>query len=281
MNKFILALSSALALVCLFPAASFSQNFEYSWKRTLMDGSRTGVRSPSVDDVTEALGKFKGGKYQSPDGKIYKKSSAAAKAAKVVIGAQPAMARVKEVIGYSTEAMILEYPECALSDLFIDKIMEAVEKVSGRKVDFGVGNFGGIRVDMPKGDILLDDMLSMFPFKNQIVYLELRGSEIRALLEEMAKTRFQVLGGVKVVAEDGKILSAEIGGEPLDDDRVYGTATISFLLNGGDNLYLARNAVTVEKYDIDIIDVMLDYVKAETAAGRPVEYRADGRVIVE
>jgi 2',3'-cyclic-nucleotide 2'-phosphodiesterase (5'-nucleotidase family) len=160
--------------------------------------------------------------------------------------------------------------------------MARTEKLAGRKVDVGVANFGGIRVDMPEGDIILDDMLSMFPFKNQLVYVEHTGKQIRAILEQMAATRFEVLGGVRVVAEGGKILEATIGGEPIDDDKVYGLATISFLLGGGDGLTLDQNAVSVTVFeDEDIIDAVLEYVYAETAAGRPIEYEADGRVVVK
>ena len=31
----------------------------------------------------------------------------------------------------------------------------------------------------------------------------------------------------------------------------------------------------------DIIDAVLEHVYAETAAGRPIEYKADGRVIIK
>ena len=53
--------------------------------------------------------------------------------------------------------------------------------------------------------------------------------------------------------------------------------------DGGDNLHVGRNAVEIMEYDdIDIIDIMLDYVNAETAAGRDIVYHTDGRVkIVE
>jgi 2',3'-cyclic-nucleotide 2'-phosphodiesterase (5'-nucleotidase family) len=160
--------------------------------------------------------------------------------------------------------------------------MAKVEKLSGKKVDIGIANFGGIRVDMPQGDIILDDMLSMFPFKNQLVYVEHTGKEIRNILESMAAGRFQVLGGVRVVADGGKLVSAEIGGEPIDDDRIYGLATISFLLAGGDGLTLEQNARSVTVYkDVDVIDAILEHVYAETAAGRPIEYKADGRVVVK
>ena len=247
-----------------------------------MDGSRTGCVSPSKDNVPEALGYFKGGRYIAPDGTVYKKNSAAAKTARIVLDAQPAMARVKDVIGYSTSKMITEYPESALSNWFVDLLMAKIRNLSGKKVHIGIVNFGGIRIDMPEGDIILDDMLSMFPFKNQLAYVEHTGKQIRAILESMAAGRFQVLGGVKVVAEDGKLVSAEIDGEPIDDDKIYGLATISFLLQGGDGLTLADNAVSIKIFDqIDIIDAVLEYVYSKTAAGRPIEYKTDGRVTVK
>ena len=255
---------------------------EYEWRHVEMDGSRTGTASPSKDNVAETVGTFKGGKYIAPNGKTFKKRSTVGRTARIVLDAQPAMARVKDVIGYSTEAMEVAYPESALSDWFIDIIMARTEELMGKKVDIGIGNFGGIRIDMPQGDIILDDMLSMFPFKNQLVYVEHKGKEIRKILEQMAAGRFEVLGGVRVVAEDGKLVSAEIGGEPIDDETVYGLATISFLLTGGDGLTLADNALSVTVFENeDIIDAVLAHVNAETAAGRPIEYKMDGRVTVK
>lgn len=254
---------------------------EYSWTAGRIDGSRTGCSVPSKENVEAALGKFKGKTYVAPNGKKFARNTAAAKVARVVMDAQPAMAKVKDVIAYSPESMSVTYPEGPLSNWFVDLLMAHVEKLSGSKVHVGVANFGGIRIDMPKGDIILDDMKSMFPFKNQLVYVEHKGSEIRKLLDWMAAGRFQVLGGVRVVAEDGKIVSAEIGGEPIDDEKIYGMATISFLLNGGDGLNLADNAVKVVRYDdVDVIDAVLEYVYAETAAGRQITYESDGRVVI-
>ena len=247
-----------------------------------MDGSRTGCVAPSKDNVDEAVGTFKGCRYIAPNGKKYARNSIVGKTARVVIDAQPAMARVKDVIGYSTDAMEVSYPESALSNWFVDIVMARTQQLAGKKVDVGIVNFGGIRIDMPKGDIILDDMLSMFPFKNQLVYVEHTGKQIRNILESMAAGRFQVLGGVRVVADGGKLLSAEIGGEPIDDEKVYGLATISFLLGGGDGLSLEQNALSVTLFEQeDIIDAVLDFVCSETAAGRPIEYKKDGRIIVK
>ncbi len=194
---------------------------EHEWKAVRMDGSRTGCVTPSKDNVDQAIGIFKGGKYIAPNGTVYRKNSIVGRTAKVVKDAQPKMAKVKEVIAYSTNAMEATFtqPESALSNWFVDLMMKQTEKLAEKKVDIGILNFGGIRVDMPQGDVLLDDMLSMFPFKNQLVYIEQSGKQIRKILENMAAGHFQVLGGVRVVAENGKLVSAEIGGEPIDDDK--------------------------------------------------------------
>ena len=246
-------------LVFLLPLSAMAQ--EYSWETVPMDGTRTAAVQAGKTKV--------------------KKSSSAAKVMKIVADAQPAMAKVKEVIGYSAEALSKDYPESGLSNWTVDTIMEKVAQLSGKKVDVGFANFGGIRVDMPKGDILLDDILSMFPFRNNLVYLEHKGSTLRVIFEWMAADKVQPVGGVKMVVENGKLSSLLIGGEPLEDDRVYVVATNSFLLAGGDGLYLSKDALKEVIYDELVQDAMLESIRKTQASGKPFEYKADGRVIIK
>ena len=254
---------------------------DYKWSYAEVDGSRTGCITPSKENVAEAVGTFEGGTYVAPNGTKHKKSSAAAKTAKVVLDAQAPMARVKDVVAYSTEFMDKGFPESPLSNWLVDILIAKTEDLAGKPVHMGVTNFGGIRADMPQGEVILDDLLSMFPFKNYLVYLEHKGSTIRGWLEEMAAKYVQVLGGVRVVIKDRKLVSVEINGEPLDDDKVYGVTTVSFLLEGGDGLFLAKDALSMTEYkDVDVIDAVLEHVYAETAAGRPIEYKTDGRVTI-
>ena len=253
---------------------------EYTWKAVKMDASRTGCITPMGDNLKDAIGEFKGSDYVAPNGKVFKKKSATAQVARLVYDAQPVMAKVKEVVGYSPEVLSKDYPESKLSNWAVDILMEQTQILSGKPVHMGVLNFGGIRADMPVGDVILDDMKSMFPFKNQVVYMEMKGSEIRKILEQMAERRFQVLGGVRVVAEGRKLVSAEIAGAPIDDEKVYGVASISFLLHGGDGLSLADSALTVDNLGVDIIEAVMAHVYAEKAAGRPLTAELDGRVTV-
>ena len=274
MKKFLFT----LLLLGMVPAL---QARDFKWQRTVMDGSRTGVTTPTAVNVPEALGKVGKCTYTAPNGRKFW-SGVTPKVASLLIGAQPQIAFVKEVVGYAPEAMLLEAPECALSDWYIDELMRACAARSGKNVDIGIVNFGGIRVDMPQGDVLMDDILSMFPFKNYLCYLEIKGADIRKLLQQLAATSWQVVGGARCVVKDGKLVSAEIGGKPLDDKKVYGVCTISFLLSGGDGISVARNALYLEEFkDTNIIDVILPYVRQLAAEGKPIQYQTDGRIIIE
>ena len=249
----------------------------FSWRSVPMNNTRTGCRAAAVDDVPESLGTMNGSVYVAPNGRKFR-SGCTPVVAKILLDAQPRMAHLKEVIATSTHEMVREYPECELSNWFIDELMRAVADSTGRQVDLGIVNFGGIRVDMPAGNVTLDDIQSMFPFKNKPCYVVMPGSELKEILQNMAATHFEVMGGVKIVAREGKLETVLIGGKPLDVKKVYGVATIDFLLNGGDGLRLARNAKDLVILDSYVIDLIVPYVRSLTAEGKPIEYQKDGRV---
>ena len=92
----------------------------------------------------------------------------------------------------------------------------------------------------------------------------------------MAGSRFQIVGGVKVVAKDGRLVSALIDGEPVVEDRVYGVANLDFLLDGGDGYHVARNAVEVIECNGYLYDTMLSYVRSIEAQGRMIEFENQG-----
>ena len=265
-------MKSLLAAAAILAAASsYAQSPVISWSTDPIDGHRTGVTASTADNVEEAMGYVKGRTYYAPNGKKFRKGTVR-KVASLMLGAQPAMADVKKVVGYSTRVMVRKKPECELYDWFIDELMRATADSTGKKIDIGISNRGGIRIDMPAGEILCDDIQSMFPFKNNLCYVALHGRDVRAILDQMAATSFQILGGVKVVAKNGKIVSATVNGEPLDDDKVYGVATINFLLDGGDGYSVGKNAVETIFCNGWLYDTMIAYVKGLTAAGKPVEF---------
>ncbi|MCR5351416.1 MAG: 5'-nucleotidase C-terminal domain-containing protein [Bacteroidales bacterium] len=268
-----------IALAALVLLAGSCQP-QFSWQKHRMDGHRTGVTVPTANNVDAALGTIQDSIYVAPNGKTFPLGSATYAAAANMIAVQPRMASLKEVIAFAPRAMVAGAPESELSNWWVDRTMIDVERLTGRKVDVGIVNFGGIRVDFPQGDILVDDVVSMFPFKNYLVYVGLQGTDLQALFDQMAATRTQALGGVKFVLTDHHIDTLLVGGAPIDPDKVYGVATVDFLLDGGDGLSVARNAREMIITEQRVIDLMLPYVRSLGESGTPLEYKTDGRVVV-
>lgn len=266
-----------LAALCL--AACSRVPKEYAWEQFAMDGHRTGVSVPAADNAAEALGSVSGGTYTAPNGRVFK-SGSTPKVAALLISVQPEMAALKEVVARSENGLFAARPESGLSNFIVDNLARDVERLSGRKVDVAISNFGGIRADISSGDVLLDDIQSMLPFNNRCTWLSVPGSEIRGVFEQMARKGPQCVSGAKVVVRDGKLESVLIGGKPLDDKRYYGLATIDFLVDGGDGYKLARGAREMIITDKTIGEVILEDVRALTAAGKSLDYGTDKRFIV-
>ena len=252
------------------------------WEKYAIDGHRTGVSAPTADNIPEAIGVIDPvtGAYTAPNGKVFT-DGCTPEVAALLIGAQPKMAEVKEVIGYSTRAMSAHGPESELSNFVADFLRDETARLVKRRVDFAVTNFGGIRVDMPQGDVTLDDIRSMFPFVNKLVYVELKGEDLLNLLNQLAEDKMQCVSGVRMVVNNHKLESVEVGGKPLDVNKYYGVATVDFLLDGGDGLYVAKNARKLIQTDAIIGKSMEAYVRQLTAEGKAIEYSTDGRVVVK
>ena len=249
------------------------------WKAAKIDGHRTGVTIPSKDNVKTAIGTVERGVYTAPNGRVFKKGATPA-VAQLLIDAQPAMAPVKEVIGYAEKEMKRYRPQCELSNWFTDFLRTKTAELSGRHVDVAIYNFGGIRTDMPQGMITVDDIMSMFPFRNTLCYVALKGSDLRAIFQFLAETGMQAVSGVQLVVRDHKLESVKVGGEPLDDKKTYGVATINFLLTGGDGLFIAKNALELIDSGIYVKDALIPYIQRLTRESTAIEGRLDDRIVL-
>ena len=252
----------------------------YSWSTIKVDAQRTGVKPAAADNAKEALGYVVDGTYYAPSGRVFSEGSTP-ELARILIDAQPEMASLKQVIAHAPKAMNSHYPQSELSNFAVDCIMEGVEELTGRKVDVGITNFGGIRCDIPQGDVLLDDIVSMFPFKNYLVYIQVDGKRLRRIFEDMASRKLQAVGGVEVVINGKKVESLKVGGEEVRDDKLYGIGSIDFLLNGGDKLQLGEDAVEVVRTGVLLRDCILKKVYALSEEGLPLEYHLDNRVEIK
>lgn len=272
-----------LAILSLLALAACSQKGpQMTWKRVAMDGSRIGVVPVTAENVDTALGTFEDD-YIAPNGKHFT-DGATPEVAMLLMEAQPKMARLKEVVGHSARMLlnIRTEPDLPLGNIVADALREKASDYYQVPMDFAVTNYGGIRIPLPEGPVLMDDIEAMFPFKNYMCYAKVRGKNLTRLLEQLAKTKaFQAVSGCRVKVKAHELVEAEVGGKPIDPNKVYNVATIDFLLSGGDQIAIGALAEDVVLSPVLVRDVMLEYVRKAEAAGIVLDGKKDGRVIME
>ncbi|MCP4420137.1 MAG: bifunctional metallophosphatase/5'-nucleotidase [Chloroflexi bacterium] len=97
--------------------------------------------------------------------------------------------------------------------------------------DVAITNLGGMRADLPPGEITLADVVGVMPFENVIVELLLTGEQI----DEMLGQNSAAVGGVY---RDNFRWHLKATGEELDLDAFYSVLVNDFMYAGGDDYAL-------------------------------------------
>lgn len=135
---------------------------------------------------------------------------------------------------------------------------------SATGADVAIMNGGSIRADLTynPGVLTKRDVLSILPFNNAIVKIEINGKILREALEhgvaasggeDAEPGRFPQVSGMNVTFDASKpagsrITEIKIGGKPLDEKKIYTLATSDFLVSrGGDGYSMFGNAKVLIK----------------------------------
>ena len=105
--------------------------------------------------------------------------------------------------------------------------------------DFGMANSGGIRASIEPGEISYKDVLTVQPFSNSIAYVDLTGAEIFDYLSVVAMKptdsgAFAHFDGIEMTISEKGVSDIAIGGEPLQDEKVYRMSFNNYSASGGD-----------------------------------------------
>ena len=186
------------------------------------------------------------------------------------------------IIGVLAEDFKKAQPESALTNWIGDLMHTQGRKVSGKQIDFGLMNYGGIRLpNLPAGPITIGKIYELMPFDNVITILEVPGKDVLALFELIAakKGGFPVSHHVEMGIKNGALEFLRIKGEAIDPDRIYTLSTTSFLADGGDGLKMLMNQPRTD-YEWTIREAIIDYVKFVSINNKPIQAPSGGRMVL-
>ncbi|WP_368900301.1 bifunctional UDP-sugar hydrolase/5'-nucleotidase UshA [Mixta calida] len=112
-------------------------------------------------------------------------------------------------------------------------------QIERTKADFAVMSGGGVRDSIAAGPISYKDVLKVQPFGNTLCQVEMTGREVEKYLAVVANKQvdsgaYAQFANVSLAADGKGVSEIKINGEPLQADKTYRMATLSFNANGGD-----------------------------------------------
>lgn len=177
-----------------------------------------------------------------------------------------------------------------------DLVADAYRIVTG--AEFAMTNGGGLRVDLPKGQLTYGDLVTLLPFDNSVCVVDITGAQLKDLLETCTKHTpiefgdFPQVSGIKFTIDkqrpvddritDLVILNKSGAYEPVQMDRTYSMATIDYCVTGGGFVgKLKQNKITkpaIILYNECLIKYVTEHMKGHIGS----EYAApQGRIIIK
>lgn len=163
-----------------------------------------------------------------------------------------------------------------------DVTLDIIKGVSGIKnIDLAIMNKGGIRTSMPRGTVTEGLLMSMFPFDNRYVVLDISGADLLEALNVMAGRGGDALsrGMAVVFNKDGKVTSAKLNGKKIDPKKRYKVATINYLSGGGDYMVPLTRAKVLFTDEVKYGDHIISYARAMGAAGKKLTTSDEARMV--
>lgn len=201
------------------------------------------------------------------------------------------LAELAKPIGRTTVALDARSAENRTKETNVGNfIADAFRKSTG--ADVGLMNGGSVRADgiIGPGRLTQRDLLSILPFKNRLIKIEVTGATLRETLEhgvsrsaeDAEPGRFPQVSGVRFSFDatrrpGERIVDLRVNGLPLDDAKTYTLTTTTFVaLDGGDGYTMLKGARVVIPPERAPVDV--DVVKSAISTGKPIAPKVDGRI---
>jgi 5'-nucleotidase/UDP-sugar diphosphatase len=149
-------------------------------------------------------------------------------------------------------------------------------------VDIALMNGGGIRSDIAPGMVSYRDVLTVQPFGNTLVTMNLTGAQIMDVLNYAATIQpgqgaFLHVSGLTWTLNRaaGKAENVMVGDAPLDLNKTYSAVTNSFMAGGGDGYTMLKDVAGSDTGFVDA-DALREYIVNQ---GK-VEPTVEGRLMI-
>ena len=182
------------------------------------------------------------------------------------------------VIASTTNFVTKDGANCALGNFCCDALYFGAKNFyKNDSIDIVILNRGGLRINLPKGDIKIGTIFELMPFENELALVTITGDKLLEVLPALADKPHPFLG-MKVEINAKKEVTATINNLPINKTKNYNIITSDYLANGGDNFLFFKNPVQLKSSNLKIRDVFISYCKFLTSTKKQIIPYTDERL---
>jgi 2',3'-cyclic-nucleotide 2'-phosphodiesterase (5'-nucleotidase family) len=174
----------------------------------------------------------------------------------------------------------------SMGNFVADAIRDRAQAKLGKPVLLAITNSGGLRKNaIVAGDLKVSDIFEVLPFENALVSLDLTGEQLLRFMAIVLSNR-DAQSGARITfrlndQKANEIVSVKLRNDgrekEIDPKANYTIVTIDYLVKRGGEYSLLQQAKNMTPLNLTLRDAVIDYVRAETAAGRAITTTLDGR----
>lgn len=171
-----------------------------------------------------------------------------------------------------------------LGQLIADAQLWAIRQ-NQPEVDFAVTNAGGLRGDLPLGELTYRDLGDVQPFANTLVNVELTGEQVHRLFEEQWREdgsfskhaqSSEVRYTYDASAPDGeRIEQITVGDQPVDPEATYTVGMNSYMASGG-GVEVPLEAASAQDTGMNDLEALVEYAREQEVLEPALDRRAVG-----
>ena len=175
-----------------------------------------------------------------------------------------------------------------LGNFVSDGMRAQAQAKLGKPVVLAIMNAGGLRKNnIAAGELRASDIFELLPFENALVALDVTGEQLVKILavatkdaESGARIQFKYNDRDRPEFISGKLLDENGNEQEIDPNKLYTIVTLDYLLRLNSGAYaILQEAKSSMPLNITLRDAVMNYVKSETAAQRPIRSAVDNRFV--
>ena len=152
-----------------------------------------------------------------------------------------------------------------MTNFYADAIFEIAapvfEQRNGKKIDFCLLNYGGIRATIAKGNITTRTAYDIMPFENNAIVLGLKGETVYELANFIISNKVaHPLSGIEIFVDKNQLVKdIKIDNQSIDKNKIYYVITNDYLAKGGDKMDFLLKSTENHSLDYKLRNMFIAY----------------------